>query len=47
MLRLLKYIILLLQYKKFKLLLKLRNGKKNIDILHVQKTYDSYSIPKL
>ena len=36
-----------LRYKKLKILLKLRNGKKNIDIFHVKKTFDSYHIPKM
>ncbi|SFZ98312.1 hypothetical protein MNB_SV-5-1825 [hydrothermal vent metagenome] len=34
-----------LRYKKLKLLLKTRNGKKNIDIFHVKKTFDNYMIP--
>ncbi|KYJ86770.1 hypothetical protein [Sulfurovum riftiae] len=37
----------LLRYKKLKLLLKLKNGKKNIDIFHVQRTFDTYVVPKL
>jgi len=37
----------LLRYKKLKLLLKMKNGKKNIDILHVQQTFDTYKIPRL
>jgi len=34
-----------LRYKKLKLLLKLKNGKKNLDIFHVQKTFDNYVLP--
>jgi len=33
------------RYKKLKLLLKLKNGKKNIDIFHVKNTFDRYKIP--
>ncbi len=35
------------RYKKLKGLLKIRNGKKNFDILHVQKTFDNYVIPSV
>ena len=34
------------RYKGLKLLLKMRNGKKNLDIFHVEKTFDNYMIPK-
>ena len=35
------------RYKKLKGLLKMRNGKKNFDILKVQKTFDNYVIPSV
>ena len=35
------------RYKKLKGLLKMRNGKKNFDILKVQKTFDDYVIPSV
>ena len=35
-----------LRYKGLKLLLKMRNGKKNLDIFHVEKTFNNYVIPK-
>jgi hypothetical protein len=38
--------VFFLRYKKLKLLLKLRNGKKNLDIFHVEKTFNNYVIPK-
>ena len=34
-------------FKMLKGLLKLRNGKKNFDILHVQKTFCNYVIPSV
>jgi len=37
--------VFFLRYKKLKMLLKVRNGKKNIDIFHVKKTFDNYVIP--
>ena len=35
------------RYKRLKGLVKLRNGKKNFDILKVQKTFDNYVIPSI
>jgi hypothetical protein len=35
-----------LRFKGLKMLLKIRNGKKNLDIFHVEKTFDDYVIPK-
>ena len=35
-----------LRFKGLKILLKMRNGKKNLDIFHVQKTFDNYIVPK-
>ena len=34
-----------LRFKGLKILLKMKNGKKNLDIFHVQKTFDEYVIP--
>ena len=33
-----------LRYKHLKLLLKMKNGKKNIDIFHTKKTFDNYKV---
>ena len=38
--------IFYLRFKGLKMLLKMRNGKKNLDIFHVEKTFDNYVIPK-
>ncbi len=35
-----------LRYKRLKTLLKIRNGKKNLDIFNVEKTFNSYRVPK-
>jgi len=37
--------VFFLRYKKLKMLLKMRNGKKNFDIFHVEKTFNTYVIP--
>ena len=36
-----------LRYKRLKTLLKIRNGKKNLDIFKVQKSFDNYVIPNV
>ena len=36
-----------LRYKGLKTLLKIRNGKKNLDIFHVEKTFNNYVIPSI
>ena len=35
-----------LRYKRLKTLLKVRNGKKNLDIFNVEKTFNNYVIPR-